>query len=424
MIVVGTGAGGAAVARELAGSFDVTILEEGREFRPLSLGIPVMEGLKASGLLLDERMTSALFPPMRIRRSAEGMPIVNGRCVGGTTTISAGNGLRMDKGLREIGIDLDGEFRALSREVAVSADHAGGWRADTRDLFDACKRAGLDPRPAPKLIDFRKCKKCGRCILGCPSGAKWDARSFVSQAVEKGARLLEGHRVDRIEMEGKRAVGVWTANGRQLFLADVIVLAAGGLGTPVILQRSGVPCVDRLFVDPVLCLAGRRKGTGPVGEISMPFVAQADGYILSPYFDYLSFLFNRSWKRPAGSVLSFMVKLADSCQGSCGPGGIRKALTREDQEALSSAVQICRKILVSAGVNEDTLVLGKVNAGHPGGMVPLGPQDAGSLHPSRLPGNLYVADASLLPKSLGNPPILTVMALAKAVARKIKEKAL
>jgi choline dehydrogenase-like flavoprotein len=56
-------------------------------------------------------------------------------------------------------------------------------------------------------------------------------------------------------------------------------------------------------------------------------------------------------------------------------------------------------------------------AGHPGGMLPLTAAEAASLHPARLPTNLYVADASLLPRSLGNPPILTLLALAKKVAR-------
>ncbi len=426
IVVVGSGAGGAAAARELSGSFEVAILEEGGSFRPLSLSMRVMEGLKATGLLLDERMTSFLFPPMRIRRGSKGLSIVNGRCVGGSTTISAGNALRMDADLREIGVDLEREFERLSREVPASTDHQQRWRSDTRELFGVCRGMGLAPRPLPKLIDFTKCRRCGRCILGCPSGAKWDARSFVGQAVEKGARLLTGFRAESISMEGKRAAGVWATGraGRKFFPADIVVLAAGGLGSPVILQSSGIPCEERLFVDPVLCVAGRREGTGPTGEISMPFVVQQDSYILSPYFDYLSFLYNRAWRLPGSSVLSFMIKLADSSDGSCGPRGIAKALTTRDRETLSKAVEVCRKVLRGVGVKEDTLVLGTVNAGHPGGMLPLTPADAGSLHPSRLADNLYVADASLLPRALGNPPILTVMALAMAVAAKIKERAL
>ncbi len=424
-IVVGSGAGGATMARELAGSFNVTILEEGRAFRPLSFSMPFMETLKASGMLLDERMTSFLFPPMRIRRSSRGMALVNGRCVGDTTTISAGNAIRMDADLREIGIDLDKEFEELSSEVPVRTDHQAGWRTDTNELFDVCRTLGLSPRPTPKLIDLRKCGRCGRCILGCPTGAKWDARRAVEQAVARGATLLPEHRVDRVTIEGKRATGVWAVSkgARKFMAADLVVLAAGGMDSPVILQKSGISCENRLFVDPVLCLAGRRKGTGPRGEMSMPFVVQRDSYILSPYFDYLSFFYNRKWRLPGSSILSLMIKLADSSEGVSEPGRIRKELTRRDHSVLAEAVQLCRKILANLGVNEHSLVLGTVNAGHPGGMLPLTKRDAVSLHPDRLPVNLYVSDASLLPRSLGNPPILTVMALAKAIAGKIKEKA-
>ena len=39
------------------------------------------------------------------------------------------------------------------------------------------------------------------------------------------------------------------------------------------------------------------------------------------------------------------------------------------------------------------------------------------MHSERLPENLYVADATLLPKSLGNPPILTIIAMAKRVSK-------
>ena len=424
-IVVGSGAGGATVARELAGRFKVTIVEEGRRFRPFSLGMPAMERLKSSGLLLDERMTSLLFPPMRIRRSRQGMSLVNGRCIGGTTTISAGNALRMDHDLRAIGIDLDREFEELYREVPVSADHATRWRADTREMFGACSDLGLSPRATPKLIDFRKCRRCGRCILGCPTGAKWDVRGFVDQAVSRGARLLEGCRVERIQMEGTRATGVWVRHGlaRRFLRADLVVIAAGGLGSPAILSRSGIRTEDRLFVDPVLCLAGRREGTGAQGEISMPFVVQQDSFILSPYFDYLSYFYNRAWRQPESGILSLMVKLADSSGGSAGPAGIRKELSARDRAVLSAGIELCRKILVRLGVDPRTLALGTVNAGHPGGTVPLTSRDAASLHPSPLPANVYVSDASLLPRSIGNPPILTVMALAKAIGRKISEKA-
>jgi hydroxyacylglutathione hydrolase len=75
------------------------------------------------------------------------------------------------------------------------------------------------------------------------------------------------------------------------------------------------------------------------------------------------------------------------------------------------------QILRRFGVKEEDIFLGTVNAGHPGGMLPLTAAEVKSFHPARLPANLYVADATLLPRSLGNPPILTIIALAKRVSQ-------
>jgi choline dehydrogenase-like flavoprotein len=50
-------------------------------------------------------------------------------------------------------------------------------------------------------------------------------------------------------------------------------------------------------------------------------------------------------------------------------------------------------------------------------MLPLTAGQARTFHDPRLPENLFVADASLFPASLGNPPILTIMAMAKRIAK-------
>jgi len=153
----------------------------------------------------------------------------------------------------------------------------------------------------------------------------------------------------------------------------------------------------------------------------MPFVIQRPGYIISPYFDYLSFLFNRNWRHQAGRVLGLMIKLADTEQGTVRGGRIDKGLTTHDRERLAEAEALCRRILEGFGVDPSAIFTGTLNAGHPGGMLPLNTADTETLHPERLPKNLYVADASLLPRSLGNPPILTILALARKVAQTARE---
>ncbi len=151
----------------------------------------------------------------------------------------------------------------------------------------------------------------------------------------------------------------------------------------------------------------------------MPFFVRRDHYILSPYFDNLSYFFNRAWRRPAADTLSLMIKLADTPAGAVAGRRIRKGLSQEDRQHLDEAVQLCTELFERLGVSRDSLVLGTLNGGHPGGAVPLTASDAGTLHPARLPANVWVADASLFPASPGGPPSLTIMALARRVAQNV-----
>ncbi len=421
-IVVGTGAGGAAIAKELQGAFDVLVLEAGREFRPMTLDLRIPERLKRLGLLFDERHIRLLFPSMKVQKTREGMVLVRGIGTGGTTTLATGNALRMAGGLKSIGIDLDAEFAELDREIPISIAHRKLWNETTERLFSIFDEMGLEPRPMPKMRRRESCGNCGRCVLGCPSGAKWDSRGFLLTALDHGARLVTDCPVREVVLENGRASGVRAGRGarRRFYPADVVVLAAGGFGTPVILQASGIPCVPGLFVDPVLCVAAPWNGARQQKEIPMPFAAQREGYILSPYFDYLSYFFNRRWAPAAGNILSLMIKLADKRSGTVSEREIDKALTPDDTRVLSAAVDDCADIFGRIGIGKSELFFGTLNAGHPGGMLPLTGEEAKTLHPPRLPGNLFLADATLLPESLGNPPILTIMALAKRVGKIIR----
>ncbi len=417
-IVVGSGAGGATVAKELQGRFDVTVLEAGGAFRPFALQLSAIERIRKAALLFDEREMSLAFPTIQIRKTRD-MVLVNGIGLGGTTTICTGNALRMDRDLRTLGIDLDAEFEEVYQEIPVTTVHQRRWRGHTRRLFEICREMDLDPQPMPKMGDYEKCIGCGRCVLGCAHGAKWDSRRFLQVAVSRGAQVITKCRVERVVIEHGRATGVEARKGwsRQFYPADLVVLAAGGFATPVILQNSGIPCERRLFVDPVLCVAIKHDDASQHREIEMPFVVQQPYFTLSPYFDYVSFLFNKMWRHPAKDILGIMIKLADSPTGTISPRSLGKALTDKDKQRLSEGVEICREILCRFGGKQDQILLGTLNAGHPGGTLPLTEQEAESFHHRRLPDNLYVADATLLPRSLGGPPILTIIAMAKRVSR-------
>jgi choline dehydrogenase-like flavoprotein len=422
-IVVGSGAGGATAALGLQGAFDVTVVEAGREFNPFPAGMSALEKWKKLGHHLDTRWISRIFPAMRTART-EDMVLVYGSGLGGTTTIATANALRLDANLKAMGIDLDPEFEGLGREVPVSTAHEAGWRPMTRRLYEVCGEMGLEPQPLPKFGDYARCRHCGRCVLGCPYGVKWDARAFLSAAERKGARLVTRTRVERIVMGDGRAKGVEVRNGlrRRFVAADLIVLAAGGLGTPVILEKSDIKGKPRLFVDPVLAVAAELPDARGAVEVAMPFVVDKGKYIISPYFDFLSFFFDKRWRYPSRNILSVMVKLADEPAGHAAARGIRKSLSQADKRNLAEAVELTTEIMARVGVCREKIFLGMVNAGHPGGMFPLGPPEKHTFHSPALPPNVYIADASLLPDSLGKPPILTIMALAKRVARLASEQ--
>lgn len=385
---------------------------EGRPMRVAAL-------LRSTGLMRDERLIHLAFPAMRVTRTDGGIALVTGSGTGGTTTETTGNAVRADEGLGRIGVGLDEEFDTLSAEIPISVGGRDEWQPVTSELARACDEIGLEVTPLPKYGEPGKCTSCGNCVLGCRSGAGWDSRWMLSKAVARGARLLTRHTVERVILEQGRATGVVARRGgRRVFMpADLVILAAGGIGSPRILISSGIGCSDTLFVDPVLSVGARFPGAHFYRERPMAFSIDGEGYFISPYFDYLSYFFSRQWRKPIESIVGLMVKLADTPIGGLSGVKVLKSLTGQDKRRLEEGVSLCREILIRAGARRDQVFEGIPNAGHPGGMLALTSRDAASMHPQALPPNVYEADASLIPGPFGKPPTLTVMALATKVAK-------
>jgi choline dehydrogenase-like flavoprotein len=198
----------------------------------------------------------------------------------------------------------------------------------------------------------------------------------------------------------------------------MVVLAAGGIGTAQILRASGIEPSDTLWADLVLTVGGVTKNARQLEEPPMVWYSQRDGYIISPYLDVLSHMFHRPWRGVGlNDRVGAMVKLAEEANGRVlTDGTVHKPVSERDQQRLAAASDEVRSIMEEAGV-QGPFVNGLLHGGHLGGTVPLGKEDVGTMHPSSLPENIWVADLSLMPRSPGLPTVLTAAALALRASR-------
>jgi len=424
-IVVGSGAGGATAAHKLATKgFEVTILEAGQPFRPLTHKISWLSPLRGTWLIKDENTIKRVFPHYQVTRTSDDLVIFTGVTEGGSTSISCGNMVRAEHGLKEIGLDLTPEYEEIEQTITINPIPKEKWRPLTQRMFDEAQKMGYNPMPTPKVVDIAKCVGCGFCELGCATGAKWDSRRLLKNVLGKGVSVKTGSKVKKVIVEGNRAKGVLVSKGRseETVDADVVILSAGGVGTAQILKASNLPARDNLWVDVVLTVGGVMKNARMLSEPPMVWFIKQENYILSPYFDILSYWFHKPWKDVSlQNRVGMMIKLADSEQGTVNlDGTVTKTLTVVDRKNLENAKVKAKVIMESSGV-EGPFVDGIIHGGHLGGTVPLTKEDVSSMHPSWLPDDLWVADLSLLPRSQGLPTMLTAAALALRVAKRIEE---
>ena len=424
-IVIGTGAGGATAARELAlKGFEVLILEAGGEFKPFTRRLSWFEPFRKLGLTGNENNFSRLIPAYDIIRSEKDLILFRGITTGGSTVLSCGNMVRADHGLKDIGLDLNKEFDEIEEIIGITTFPKRRWRPLTRRMFESAEKLGLDPHPTPQAVEPIKCTSCGLCEVGCKTGARWDSRRFLEEALNNGAVLQTKSPVKKVIIENGRVKGVMVGTGTssRIVEADTVVLAAGGIGTPQILKDSGLSAEDKLWVDIVLTLGGISKGALQLKEPPMVWYTKGKDYILSPYIDILSHWLHKPWRNVSiEDRVGLMVKLADEEQGTIyADGRVKKEISSHDKSRLNVAIKQSKELMESAGVS-GPFIPGVHNGGHLGGTVPLTKEDVSDIKPSWLPDGLWVADLSLAPHSQGLPTILLTSALALRVARKIAE---
>jgi choline dehydrogenase-like flavoprotein len=136
----------------------------------------------------------------------------------------------------------------VERKVRVAEVPASMRSASTEKFVQGAERLGIPIHPTRR--NMSGCIGNARCNFGCPSGAKMSVDvSYLPDALRHGARVVSDALVERVVIERGRATGV---AGRLLggpegrpshpfrIRARTVIAACGTLHTPILLLRSGL----------------------------------------------------------------------------------------------------------------------------------------------------------------------------------------
>jgi len=478
VVVVGSGAGGAVAAAELAERGNAVLLvEEGELYRRSAFtGRPFeMQRLmyRNQGLTFTVGNTSILLPV--------------GTSVGGTTTVNSGTCFRTPRktlrrwreayGLTDLTPQaMEPYFRRVEAVYQVTPADPKHVGRIGEIIGRGADRLGYLHGPLSRCAP--DCDGQGTCCFGCPTDAKRSTNvSYVPRALRSGAQLITGTRVHRLLLEGGRAAGV---RGRSVHTghrvtirAPVVVLACGTLYTPLLLRRHGLarrcgrlgkhisihPAAGVVALMDETVDASRSIPQGYAVEEFMdegllfegahvPFDMTA---MVSPAIGHELQEFMESYNHLAG----FGVMVGDTSRGAVRGGAgafplLTYFLNPRDQARILRGVEILVRIFLAAGArkvwtpirgwqpmrNRDDLernLRSKVRARdlelaayHPVGSCHMGGDPGryvsdpfGELHDVR---NLFLCDGSVVPPAPGVNPMITISALAARTADRIHDR--
>lgn len=482
VVVIGSGAGGAVVARELArAGRSVIVLEEGGHHPQKAYA--ALSPSRAFSTLAREAGLGVAVP----LGDTPVMSVLAGKCVGGSSVLTGGVCFRIPDdvlhdwstrlGLTDLTPDeLAPYFAEIERDISVETVHASMRSRSTELFVEGADSLGIPMKSLRR--NTSGCKGASRCNFGCPNGAKMSVDiSMLPDACANGAVIVSDALVEKIDVERGVARGV---RGRFLdartgepgvafeVRARVVVVACGSLHTPVLLKKSGLGTSH----------VGRHLTLHPAFRVGALFDERVDGWdgaMQSVYSDHfaeegltlvgvytapsiLAAAFpgvgreHRKVVRSMPNLAFFGAMIHDD-----GGGRVMRWLGREplvtyrmtkrDRHRLWRGVGILGELAFAAGAREVMLpIFGaepltslqqlralvasapstkKVEcmSFHPLGSAKMGTDPrAGVVKPSGetwSTRNLFVADGSVLPSSIGVNSQLPVMAMALRIARRI-----
>ena len=419
VLIVGSGVGGATLAKELT--------KKGFKIMMLEAGAYPKIGTERNALNF---YTGNMLGPGEFTK--ENVEILRTKMVGGSSVVTIGNGVRaLQNEFKTAGIDLEDEFKEAEHELKITPCPENKMGERTKLISKASEELGYECKPMPKFIDFSKCVGCGNCNLGCIYGAKWTSRNYIGEAFKNGLKLKTNHKVIEILHKSQEVFGVKvrTQDGIETIESDKVVLAAGGIGTPIILQNSGIDAGSNLFADVLIDTFGVIKNADFKSELGMATIIDefhdSKGYILSPYIEGpLDILTDRIPlrrklnARNVGKMVGIMTKIKDLPNGSVkADGSIMKPIVKTDQMKLDEGFEKSKLILETIGVKSNDVFKSHLRAAHPGGTAGVSRVVNRELE-TEISG-LFVCDCSAFPDSPGKPPVLTIVALSKYLGKKV-----
>ncbi len=473
VVVVGSGPAGAAVAATLAaGGVRVLVLEEGHAWTP--------DTFAASGVRAMARLYRDLGTSMTL--GAAPMPVLQGRAVGGTSVVNGAICWSFPEEVHRQWVAADPAladalpFAALrAAEAALVArlrirptDPAVAGEKGAR-MARGADALGWAHRPILRNVDG--CRGSGRCLQGCPHGAKLSMdRSLLPDAVRDGARIVSGVRVTRVVTDRRGAAGVVgvAAGGGPVEVRAWrgVVVAASAIQTPVLLRRSGAtqgPVGDGLsghpgvsvtgrFAEPVDPLVGATQGHEVTGLRAEGLKLETLGFDASILGSRLPGVGPELAERLADARhhLVFGAALRTAGRGTVRPGWSRPRvtlpLTDADVALARRAVRRLGEVLLASGAREvypgvagfDPVVTDParlaaldvegptharafpMSVTHLFGTARMGSDPATSVvrpdfRHHHVDG-LWVADSSVFPTNLGVNPMLPILSMARVCA--------
>jgi choline dehydrogenase-like flavoprotein len=478
-VVVGSGAGGAVVATVLAeAGHEVVVLEAGpyRDRRTYP-----REPLAAIRTLYrDGGLTFALGRPTiptPVGRAVGGTTVINsGTCFRTPEPVLE----RWASEHRiEWALDLEPEFAEIEAMLDVRPVDAERMGRNGQALRAGAEALGASHAPLRRCAG--RCVQCSSCPTGCRLDAKRAMHvSYLPRAVAAGARIRAGVEARLIVFRDGRAIGVSGHAGvadpvavrRRPFTVHArrgVVLAGGAFGTPELLLRSGFRSLSgelgrNLRIHPA-CWVGARfdepvRGWDGVMQSYAVDEWDLDGLLLEATFTPLAFgggwlpgtgIEHQERLLAFGNLASTGVHLSDKSAGRvrlAGDGSLRISyqLSREDSLRLVFGIARAAELYYAAGAREVYPQISGINVLRRDRIAELeaSPPPRAALrleafHPmgtARMDGDrrrgvtgtdgavhgaegLHVADASLLPSSLGVNPMITIMAMASRLARQL-----